>query len=97
MKGSRNKKKTIRTSPRVSLRKSVVTSPRATIEVGRNDPCPCGSGEKYKNCHLKEGDIWLRRIAKQKEKERMKQEGGFLKKWWEARKRRKEQAKNSTV
>jgi preprotein translocase subunit SecA len=19
--------------------------------VGRNDPCPCGSGEKYKNCH----------------------------------------------
>ena len=21
--------------------------------VGRNDPCPCGSGEKYKNCHGK--------------------------------------------
>ena len=20
-------------------------------KVGRNDPCPCGSGEKYKNCH----------------------------------------------
>ncbi|QLK85528.1 preprotein translocase subunit SecA [Staphylococcus sp. 17KM0847] len=20
-------------------------------EVGRNDPCPCGSGKKYKNCH----------------------------------------------
>ena len=20
--------------------------------VGRNDPCPCGSGKKYKNCHL---------------------------------------------
>lgn len=19
---------------------------------GRNDPCPCGSGKKYKNCHL---------------------------------------------
>jgi preprotein translocase subunit SecA len=19
--------------------------------VGRNDPCPCGSGRKYKNCH----------------------------------------------
>jgi preprotein translocase subunit SecA len=19
--------------------------------VGRNDPCPCGSGKKYKNCH----------------------------------------------
>jgi len=23
-------------------------------EVGRNDPCPCGSGKKYKNCGLKE-------------------------------------------
>ncbi|CAD2079098.1 protein translocase subunit SecA 1 [Jeotgalicoccus coquinae] len=21
------------------------------VKVGRNDPCPCGSGEKYKNCH----------------------------------------------
>ena len=21
--------------------------------VGRNDPCPCGSGKKYKHCHLK--------------------------------------------
>ena len=20
---------------------------------GRNDPCPCGSGEKYKKCHGK--------------------------------------------
>ncbi|MGP1583715.1 SEC-C metal-binding domain-containing protein [Peptostreptococcus stomatis] len=19
-------------------------------KVGRNDPCPCGSGKKYKNC-----------------------------------------------
>lgn len=23
------------------------------IEVGRNDPCPCGSSQKYKNCHGK--------------------------------------------
>ncbi len=23
-------------------------------EVGRNDPCPCGSEKKYKNCHMKE-------------------------------------------
>jgi uncharacterized protein YecA (UPF0149 family) len=20
-------------------------------EPGRNDPCPCGSGKKYKHCH----------------------------------------------
>jgi preprotein translocase subunit SecA len=23
-------------------------------KVGRNDPCPCGSGKKYKNCHMKQ-------------------------------------------
>ena len=26
---------------------------RATQKVGRNDPCPCGSGRKYKHCHGK--------------------------------------------
>jgi preprotein translocase subunit SecA len=24
---------------------------RAQPKVGRNDPCPCGSGKKYKKCH----------------------------------------------
>ncbi len=28
-----------------------VTIRRDTPKVGRNDPCPCGSGKKYKNCH----------------------------------------------
>jgi len=26
---------------------------RAAAKVGRNDPCPCGSGRKYKHCHGK--------------------------------------------
>jgi preprotein translocase subunit SecA len=26
---------------------------RVAAKVGRNDPCPCGSGKKYKNCHGK--------------------------------------------
>jgi len=26
---------------------------RENIKVGRNDPCPCGSGKKYKQCHGK--------------------------------------------
>jgi preprotein translocase subunit SecA len=26
---------------------------RVLEKVGRNDPCPCGSGKKYKNCHGK--------------------------------------------
>ena len=28
-----------------------------TPKVGRNDPCPCGSGKKYKNCHMKKGGV----------------------------------------
>ncbi|MBO0588431.1 preprotein translocase subunit SecA [Sporosarcina sp. E16_8] len=24
---------------------------RRAVNIGRNDPCPCGSGKKYKNCH----------------------------------------------
>ena len=26
---------------------------READKVGRNDPCPCGSGKKYKRCHGK--------------------------------------------
>ena len=25
-------------------------TPQNTKDIGRNDPCPCGSGKKYKNC-----------------------------------------------
>jgi uncharacterized protein YecA (UPF0149 family) len=28
-----------------------VTVRRDEPKVGRNDPCPCGSGKKYKKCH----------------------------------------------
>ena len=27
------------------------TRPASVRKVGRNDPCPCGSGKKYKSCH----------------------------------------------
>ncbi len=30
---------------------AVRTMRRETPKVGRNDPCPCGSGKKYKKCH----------------------------------------------
>jgi uncharacterized protein YecA (UPF0149 family) len=23
-----------------------------TRKIGRNEPCPCGSGKKYKKCHI---------------------------------------------
>ncbi|MBN93826.1 MAG: preprotein translocase subunit SecA [Deltaproteobacteria bacterium] len=29
-----------------------VTVRRDSAKVGRNDPCPCGSGKKYKKCHM---------------------------------------------
>lgn len=28
---------------------------RKPKKIGRNDPCPCGSGRKYKQCHGKPG------------------------------------------
>jgi len=31
-----------------------VTVRRTMPKIGRNDPCPCGSGKKFKNCHGKE-------------------------------------------
>lgn len=31
-----------------------VTVVRTTKKVGRNEPCPCGSGKKYKHCHGKD-------------------------------------------
>ena len=33
--------------------KKVETIRNVGSKVGRNDPCPCGSGKKYKNCHMK--------------------------------------------
>ncbi len=36
--------------PKTSAPQKVVTV-RNTEKVGRNDPCPCGSGKKYKKCH----------------------------------------------
>jgi preprotein translocase subunit SecA len=33
--------------------KKVQPTVRHTEKVGRNDPCPCGSGKKYKHCHGK--------------------------------------------
>ena len=32
---------------------AVKTPTKKKEKVGRNDPCPCGSGKKYKQCHGK--------------------------------------------
>ena len=35
---------------------SASAKPQPT-EIGRNDPCWCGSGKKYKKCHLKSDEV----------------------------------------
>ena len=44
-----------RLSPQEAMRMqgapTAVAPPPAGKSVGRNDPCPCGSGKKYKRCH----------------------------------------------
>ena len=36
---------------------------RHVAKVGRNQPCPCGSGRKYKECHEKDGTSFLEKLA----------------------------------
>ena len=48
--GDRNQQAAAQHDTRTQRREPV----RAEHTVGRNDPCPCGSGKKFKNCHGKE-------------------------------------------
>ncbi len=72
-------KRSFRMNPRPSLRKSVVTGPRAVLKVGRNDPCPCGSEKKYKNCCITKGDPFLKKMAAKLAKEEAKAKKAELK------------------
>ncbi|MEM6576480.1 MAG: SEC-C metal-binding domain-containing protein, partial [Pseudomonadota bacterium] len=38
-------------APRQAAPAPVQQVVREGQKVGRNDPCPCGSGKKYKQCH----------------------------------------------
>jgi preprotein translocase subunit SecA len=38
-------------APAAEMELPKVTIRREAPKVGRNDPCPCGSGKKYKHCH----------------------------------------------
>jgi len=42
--------------PRQSPAADLLTIRNEVPRVGRNDPCPCGSGKKYKKCCMKSGD-----------------------------------------
>ncbi len=62
-----------RISTKVPTRKSVVTAPRNVAKVGRNQPCPCGSGKKYKDCHRAEGKVFLDKLAVQEDQQKAKE------------------------
>jgi len=38
--------------PQTTKRPASVVGTRNARKIGRNEPCPCGSGKKYKHCHL---------------------------------------------
>jgi len=46
--------------------------PRHIVKVGRNEPCPCDSGKKYKDCHESAGSTWLEKLAREAEKQRLR-------------------------
>lgn len=62
-----------RLSGKLPTRKSVITAPRNTSKVQRNEPCPCGSGRKYKVCHSAEGQAFLDRLALEEDRRLMKE------------------------
>jgi preprotein translocase subunit SecA len=41
------------TGERAEAQPNKIQVKRNYPKVGRNDPCPCGSGKKYKYCHGK--------------------------------------------
>jgi hypothetical protein len=43
---------TLRTDAERLREKRVASATGERGKIGRNDPCPCGSGKKYKRCHL---------------------------------------------
>jgi len=45
------------------LLKSLIKEPKKEVIPGRNDICWCGSGKKYKRCHLETDDEKRRKKA----------------------------------
>ena len=43
-------------------------------QIGRNDPCHCGSGKKFKNCHLQEFEENQSRAEENKRHQKLQDE-----------------------
>jgi hypothetical protein len=55
-------------------------APRQVKKIGRNELCPCDSGKKYKDCHEKEGEVFLQRLAEKENKKQLRELRGRMKK-----------------
>ena len=49
-----------------------MNQPVRNTKIGRNDPCPCGSGKKFKKCCAAKAEQWLHRYHPDKPKIRLK-------------------------
>jgi preprotein translocase subunit SecA len=47
----RKKQRDLEAASQAGSGQTPVEQRRVGEKVGRNDPCPCGSGKKYKKCH----------------------------------------------
>ena len=54
-------------------------APRHIAKVGRNESCPCGSGQKSPDCHEREGSAFLEKLARQEDKKRLREVRQHLK------------------
>ncbi len=68
-----------RISTKLPTRKPVGATQRSVVRVGRNEPCPCGGGKKYKDCHLPAGPEFLSKLAQLEDRQRVKEKRRKLK------------------
>ena len=67
------KSRTRKASQKLVIPKSVELPRRKTLRVGRNEPCPCGSKRKYKDCHASEGQAYLDKLVREQERAKLLQ------------------------
>ncbi len=53
-----------------NLSENTAPKPQKKRKIGRNDPCPCGSGKKYKNCCLNKPKEVMTQIESDEEREK---------------------------
>ena len=58
---------------------SSAPAPRNIKKIGRNELCPCNSGKKFKDCHEKEGEVFLKKLAREESKIQLRELRGRMK------------------